>query len=269
MSNEVYDLKWGHDLAMLISGQIKTEIGRIRSNPPLIPIVPGGSRYEDVVQSYRIDVGPPFTIRPNSKLAPIRISSRFVLAQQQFSDQLLATRLALRPASDLAFAEDAILLHGSRAAPTLKDLHIEDENGTLGEQDGLFENKATALPAGRDVFESIREALEALQKNKQHGPYCVVVSPDLHREAITPVGTGTTPRINPILPQLREHGFRISEAATPRTGVAFSLGGAALDMAVLWDSHVECRKVEGDATFVVVQQFRLRINDRRAVVALT
>src|SRR5262245_50036686 len=40
-SNEVYDLKWGHDLANRISGQIKTEIGRIRASPPLIPIVPG------------------------------------------------------------------------------------------------------------------------------------------------------------------------------------------------------------------------------------
>jgi uncharacterized linocin/CFP29 family protein len=231
--------------------------------------VPGGSRYEDVVQSYRVDVGPPFTIKSNQKLAPIKISSRFVLAQQQFSDELLATRLALRPASDLAFAEDAILLHGSRARQTLRDLNIEDENGTLGEQEGLFVRAAQPLPDGRDVFESIREALEELQRNRQYGPYCVVVSPDLHREAITPVAAGTTPRIDPILPQLREHGFRFSEAAHRRTGVAFSLGGGALDMAIPWDSHVECRKVEGDATFVVVQQFRLRINDARAVVPLS
>ena len=119
---------------------------------------------------------------------------------------------------------------------------------------------AAWAPAGRDVFDSIREALEELQRNRQHGPHCVVVSPDLHREAIT---------LDPILPQLREHGFRFSEAAPRRTGVAFSLGGGALDMAIPWDSHVECRKVEGDATFVVVQQFRLRINDTRAVVPLS
>jgi len=268
-ATNVYDLRWGHDLADRISGQIKTEIGRIRASPPLIPIVPGASRYEDVVQSYHVDGPPPFKIRPNKKLAPIKISSSFVLAQQQFSDELLATRLALRPASDLAFAEDAILLHGSKARRTLSDLDIKDENSTLGEQEGLFLNGATRLPDGKDVVESIRQALEALQQNKQHGPYCVVVSPDLHREAITPVETGTTPRIDPILPQLREHGFRFSEAAPPRTGVAFSLGGGALDMPIPWDAHVECRKVEGDATFVVVQQFRLRINDPRAVVPLS
>src|SRR5262245_3402066 len=89
MSNEVYDLKWGHELAGRISEQIKTEIGRFRARPPLIPIVPGSSRYEDVVQSYRVDVGPPFSVRPNSKLAPVKISSCFVLAQQQFPDELL------------------------------------------------------------------------------------------------------------------------------------------------------------------------------------
>ena len=269
-TNEVYDLRWGHDLASRISGQIKTEIGRIRASPPLIPIVSGASRYEDVVQSYRVDDGgPPFRIRPNKKLAPIKISSGFVLAQQQFSDELLATRLALRPASDLAFAEDAILLHGKRAKETLPGLDFEDENRTLDEQEGLFLREARPLPAKRDIFESILKALEVLQENKQHGPYCVVVSPDLHREAITPVESGTTPRIDPILPQLREHGFRFTEAARPRTGVAFSLGGGALDMLIPWDSHVECRKVEGDATFVVVQQFRLRINDPRAVVPLS
>jgi hypothetical protein len=132
-TNEVYDLRWGHDLANGISGQIKSEIGRIRASPPLIPIVSGASRYEDVVQSYRVDDGgPPFRIRPNKKLAPIKISSGFVLAQQQFSDELLAARLALRPASDLAFAEDAILLHGKRAKETLPGLDFEDEKQDPG-----------------------------------------------------------------------------------------------------------------------------------------
>src|SRR5580658_884667 len=114
--------------------------------------------------------------------------------------------------------------------------------------------RAKPIPAKRDITDSIREGLEALQKNQQHGPYCVIVSPDLHREAITPFGTSTTPRINPILPELRESGFRFSEAAPARTGVIFSLGGAAVDLPIPWDAHVECRKVEGDATFAVVQQ---------------
>src|SRR5437879_2204715 len=106
MSNEVYDLRWGHDLADRVTPQIKSEVGRIRANPPLIPIVPGSSRYEDVVPSYRVEVGPPFSIRSASKLAPLKISSSFRLAQQQFADEVLAARLALRPASDIAFAED-------------------------------------------------------------------------------------------------------------------------------------------------------------------
>jgi uncharacterized linocin/CFP29 family protein len=268
MSNQFYDLEWGNGVAARISPQIRSEIGRIRRNPPLIPIVPGMSQYEDVVQNYRVDAGPPLKIKPSRTLAPIRISSEFALAQQQFADDVLATRLALRPASDLAFAEDAIILHGSRAVEPLKKMNITDEDGTLAEQEGLFREAPKPIGKDKSIMDSIREGLEQLQRNQQHGPYCVVVSPDLHREAISPIGTSTTPRIAPILPELRESGFRWSEAAPVRTGVIFSLGGSAVDMPIPWDTHVECRKVEGDATFVVVQQFRLRINDPRAVLTL-
>jgi len=269
MNDQAYDLRWGHDLALRITPQIRSEVGRLRKSPPLIPIVPGGSQYEDVVQSFKVHLGPPLSIRPSQKLAPVKISSEFMLAQQQFSDDSLAARLALRPASDLAFAEDAILLHGSRAEAVLKQMNIRDENGTLAEQEGLFKEIPKPIADTKSIMDSIREGLEQLQNNQQHGPYCVIVSPDLHREAITPSGTGTTPRIAPVLPELRESGFRFSEAAPPRTGVIFSLGGAAVDMMILWDAHVECRKVEGDATFAVVQQFCLRINDERAVVTLS
>jgi uncharacterized linocin/CFP29 family protein len=269
MGNGTYDLKWGHDLAARITPQTKTEIGRLRKSPPLIPIVPGSSQYEDVVPDYTVTLGPPLSIKPSRKLALVKISSEFLLAQQQFSDEALAARLALHPASDLAYAEDAILLHGARASGVLKKLNICDEDATLDEQVGLFRSDPKPLPKDKSIMSSIREGLEYLQTQQQHGPYCVVVSPDLHREAITPSGTGTTPQIAPVLPELRESGFRFSEAAAPRTGVIFSLGGGAIDLCVTFDSHIECRKVEGDATFVVVEQFRLRINDARAVVTLS
>lgn len=271
MSNGTYDLKWGQDLAVRISPQIKSEVGKIRMDPPLIPIVPGKSTYEDVVQSFTVTAVPPFSIKPSSKLAPIKISLEFQLAQQQFADEVLAARLALRPASDLAFAEDVILLHGDRADQVLRgfNLVIKDENETLAEQKGLFQAAPAAIRAQKSIVDSVLEGIQALQANRQHGPYCVIVSPDLHKEAMTPIPNSGTPRISPILPQLRDGGFRLSEAAPQRTGVIFSLGGAAVDLPILWDAHVECRTVEGDATFVVVEQFRLRINDARAVHTLT
>src|SRR5437588_10271356 len=99
MSNEVYDLKWGHDIAARI--RPTTEIGRIRADPSLIPVVAGTLSYESVVQDLRVQLGPPFHIRASGKLAPVKISCDFTLSQQQFSDQFLAARLALRPAADL------------------------------------------------------------------------------------------------------------------------------------------------------------------------
>jgi uncharacterized linocin/CFP29 family protein len=269
MTTGNFDFRWGSDLASRLSAAVKSEVGRLRASPSVIPVVPGSSRYEDVVQDLRISVGPPYSVKPGARLAPIKLALDFTLAQQQFADEVLASRLALRPASDLAFAEDAILLHGANAAKILKDLHVKDENGTLDQQRGLFASPPKPLRADKSIMDSIREGLEQLQKNHQHGPYCVVLAPDLHREAITPQGTSSTPRIAPILPQLREQAFRFSEAAAPRTGVVFSLGGGAIDIMVQWDAHVECRKIEGDATFVVAEQFCLRINDERAVVTLS
>jgi len=272
MSNGTYDLKWGQDLATRITPQIKSEVGRIRANPPLVPIVPGKSNYEDVVQSFQV-TGSPISIKPSTKLAPVKISLDFLLAQQQFADEVLAARLALRPASDLAFAEDTIILHGKRAAGIFAAMRlgIKDENITLGEQEGLFrgEQEPAQIRPNKSIVDSVLEGIERLRTNQQHGPYCVVVSPDLHREAMTPKGNSGMALIAPILPQLREDGFRFSEAATERTGVIFSLGSAAVDLPIPWDAHVECRTVEGDATFVVVEQFRLRINDPRAVETLS
>ncbi len=295
MDTVTYDLKWGQELASRISKQLTTEIGRIRAEPSLIPVVLTPSRYEDVVQSYRITPPPVVAgaapaiharsiTSKNSKLPPIKISSRFVVAQQQFSDESLAVRLAVRCASDLAYAEDDIILNGNLAE--LAANNVKDESDTLEDQEGLFEAALTAaavaaalpppvpptptpLAPGASVVTSVFVALEALQRRNHRGPYCVIVSPDLHREAMMPSGTGSSALIDPVLPQLRPRGFRWSQAAPRRTGVVFSLGGGALDMPILWDAHVECRRVEGDATFVVVQQFRLRINDPGAIEVLS
>ena len=271
MSNGTYDLKWGQDLADQISPQIKGEVGTILKEHPLIPIVPGKSNYQDVVQSFRVTPGPPQSIKPSSKLAPVKISLEFQLAQQQFDDVVLAGRLALRPAADLAFAVETIILHGARADETFQKRHlvVKDENNTLDEQEGLFQAVPQPIEAQRSIVDSILDGIQTLRGNLQHGPYCVVVSPDLHREAMEPLGDSGMTRIAPILPQLRDDGFRFSEAAPERTGVIFSLGGGAVDLPIPWDAHVECRTVEGDATFVIVEQFRLRINDPRAVVPLS
>ena len=157
MDTVTYDLKWGQELASRINKQIITEIGRIRAEPPLIPVVLTPSRYEDVVQSYQITAPPPViaggitTLFPkgisskNTKILPIKISSQFVVAQQQFSDESLAARLAVRCASDLAFAEDDIILNGKYA--NLGASNVKDESDTLTDQEGLFEAALTAAAA--------------------------------------------------------------------------------------------------------------------------
>src|SRR5262245_37690526 len=96
------------------------------------------SRYEDVVQNFKVNIGSPLKINPRE----LSRRSRYPRSSSLLSSSLamtLATRLALRPASDLAFAEDAIILHGSKADPFLKK-NISDEDGSLEKQDGLFKD---------------------------------------------------------------------------------------------------------------------------------
>jgi uncharacterized linocin/CFP29 family protein len=271
MSNGTYDLKWGQDLAAKITPQIKPEVDKIRVARPLIPIVPGTSRYEATIPSLTLDPGPPLSIPVSQTVATVRISLEFLLKQEQFPDEVAMSRLALRAGSDLATAEEFIVLHGKDAAAFLakQKIPVSDDNKTLKLQDGLFLTPPNPIPQNKLIVDSVLEGIQKLEDDRQYGPYCVIVSPDLHREGMTPIaGSGLT-QISPILPRLRENGFQPSTAAPNRTGVIFSLGGAAIELVIPWDAHVECRKVEGDATFVVVEQFRLRINDPRAVVTLS
>ncbi len=271
MANGTYDLKWGQDIATNITPQIKPEVDKIRVARPLLPIVPGNATYESSVPSLKIDPGPPLSIPVAQPVAPVRISIEFLLKQEYFGDDVTMSRLALRAASDLASAEDTIVLHGKYAAALLasKKIPVNDDNQTMNQQDGLFSQPPKALAANRTLVDAILDGLQQLQDDRQYGPYCVIVSPDLHREAMSPIPNSGLTQVSPVLPRLAENGFQLSSAAPKRTGVLFSLGGAAMELVIPWDAHVECRKVEGDATFVVVQQFRLRINDPRALVTLT
>lgn len=63
MSNGAYDLKWGQDLAAKITPQIKPEMEKIRVIRPLVPIVPGSSKYEGSGPSMKIDPGRPRAFR--------------------------------------------------------------------------------------------------------------------------------------------------------------------------------------------------------------
>src|SRR5262249_8570134 len=118
------------------------------------------------------------------------------------------------------------------------------------------------------VDTSILGALATLRGRGHFGPYCVVLSTDLHQAAFTPVANTGIPLIGPILGQLRPDGVQFSHCLPAGPGVVFSTGRVAIDLVIPWDLHVECQTVAGNVTFLVIEQFRLRINDRNATVAL-
>ena len=266
MSNGTFDLNWGRALANRLDPLVKTAIHTVRADPTLIPIVPGNSRYERFVEIYRRVPGPPLGI-VHENVPTVKISARFTIQQTDLGNEALISDWVSMQARQLALAEDTIILYG--AAAGLNALNINDDDGTLNNQDGLFQQAPPQLPHHHSVDGSILWGIQSLRNRGQYGPYCVIVSPTLHTAAETPIPNSGISRIAPILPQLRKEGFRFSEALQGRSGVIFSVGGAAITLKITWDAHVECLNVDGDATFAVVQQFRLQINDQRATFALT
>jgi hypothetical protein len=215
---------------------------------PLIPPEgPGGSAYVKTVPDTTVVADPPgVRILPAATLAPIRLSVPFIVYPEQFDDLASIAGVAIRAGSDLAAAEDAILLYGANAPVVLAGLvppipfSATDDSGTLAGQRGLAVDPPPG-PIARPVDDSIRAAITALRVNMHRGPFCVVLSPDLHEQANTPIGGTAVTRITPILPQLQKVQF--SPVLPPRTGVVFSVGGGAIDLVTPWDVHVECRNV--------------------------
>jgi uncharacterized linocin/CFP29 family protein len=269
MPNEVYDLKWGQELAGQITSQVKEEVKAIRRVRPLIPMVAGAMTFAKTVDDATITIkGGAVTMNPSAMLAPIKILRPFVVRQELFGDLVSISRLAVNAGYDVAAGEDAVLLFGAQAATAVGGFPATDESGTLANQAGLL-SAVPPQPIGVEVDESILAGITTLRARGHFGPYCVVLSPDLYNDAYSPIEGTAIALIEPISHQLREDGVAYSPSLPAKTGVVFSVGKAAIDFVVPWDLHVECRDIQGDATFVVIEQFRLRVNDRNATVNLT
>ena len=84
MPNEVYDLKWGQELAGQITSQVKEEVKAIRRVRPLIPMVAGAMTFAKTVDDATITIkGGAVTMNPSAMLAPIKISRPFLVRQER------------------------------------------------------------------------------------------------------------------------------------------------------------------------------------------
>ena len=179
---------------------------------------------------------------------------------------MVAIKLATIAAYKLALIEDFILLLGIRAEPRLREMNVFARN--LDRQTGLFADNPT--PISRSILESVLEGIRLLRERNHHGEYCAIVAPDLYQRAFQPRTNAMDAPIYEIRPLLREGGFQYSPAAPEGTGVIFSLGGSTVDLAVLVDMMAELTDEENGIVFLrTVEQFRQRINDPTAIVALT
>jgi uncharacterized linocin/CFP29 family protein len=297
---------------------------------PLLPLFGAQDGYVDSIVGHEVrPVQGVLRIRAGQSLVPVELSAAFQLSPEQFNDENAASALAKAAAYHVALAEDAVVLHGAKAALILHKLDVEQRN--LDEQAGLMKEekkvkvnessyhvgleegtvafgfggeKAAATSEELDVedrnldeqaelldtkeeekeereeqkqeeekvkqesvLHAILRGIEMLQRNGHYGEYCVIVAPNLYRQAFEPRSSTLDAPIHQIRPLLKEGGFRPSWMAHPGTGVIFSLGGHTLDVAIPVDAKVELTEERaGVACLRVVEQFRLRVNDRTAVV---
>jgi uncharacterized linocin/CFP29 family protein len=267
MANGNNSLNWDSDRWQRLNAVVHDEAAKIRVGRRLVPLFGNSSGYMDNIIGHAVNViaGPrPVLSIPNGQtLVPVEVSVDFRLTPEQFADEQVATALAIRAAYLVALAEDAVVLHGAQA--NVGQFSASERN--LLQQTGLFQ--ANQPQVGQPILQSILAGIAALRQNNHHGPYCVIVAPDLYQEAFTPLQRVIDAPIYEIRPLLQEDGFQYSPAAPQRTGVVFSLGGHTLDMAVPVDAMAELDDEErGAARLRVVEQFRLRVNDPTAVVPL-
>lgn len=235
-----------------------------------------GHNYVDSVEGHQL-ADPnaiEMSVRPNQRLQPLQISRRFVLQRGQANDTHTLKALITRAAADLAFAEDAVILHGPDAADRLRNvLHVTFDDAELPEPD------ARLLPAGapnigggaNDLLNSITAGIGVLQDEGYYGNYYVIVSPSLYRDAYRNREAPMSAPIYQIQPLLANNGFLSSGVIVERRGVIFSLARETISLAVPVDTYVDRslpNDVDGRPRFRVAQQFRLIVDHQAARVAL-
>lgn len=254
---------WKLDRWQRVNGQIQTIACNNLVARQLLHIVHQQMAYASTVPNHRIAPGKPLHIPPSDPLAPIKLSSTFLLNPEQFDDEGVALALATQLAYEVAGGEDAVILHGKNAGPFLKGLDVVG----LEAQEGLFEKDPPQVK--QPILDSINDGIKKLLANKRYGPYGVIVSLDLYREAFAFRQSTLDAPIYQISPLLKENGFLPSPAAPGKTGVILNLGGGGIDLAVPYDVHLELdQEVGGNVILRVIEQFRLRKNFKEDVVTL-
>jgi uncharacterized linocin/CFP29 family protein len=266
MKNGNNKFNWTQERWDRVNTVVHDEATKIRTARRVLTLFGSSDGYVDNVVGHEVTSGSPLSIRPGQTLVPVELSVDFQLSPEQFDDEQTAIALVTRASYILALAEDAVILQGVRANETLKKFNVSERNLNL--QAGLFQPNQGQVQSL--ILDSILEGIKQLRTNNHHGEYCVIVSPDLYKNAFAPRHNTLDAPIYEIRPLLREGGFLYSQAAPENTGVIFSLGGHTIDLTVPVDAMVELTDEEKGLAFLrVVEQFRLRVNDASAAAPLT
>lgn len=266
MANGKNNFNWSPDRWKRINTVVHDEASKIRIARRVLPLFGDSNGFKDSVVGHQVSDGPLLSIRAGQTLVPVEVSMNFQLAPEQVDDEQTAMALAIRASYLLTLAEDAVVLHGHRARDFLTQMHVSARN--LDQQTGLLGEHQQSVD--QPILESVLEGIKRLRDRNHHGEYCVIVSPDLYQEAFKPRTNTLDAPIYEIRPLFKDNGFLYSPAAQEKTGVIFSSGGHTIDITVPVNATVELTDEEQGMAFLrVVAQFRLRVNDPSAAVALT
>lgn len=267
MSNGMNQFNWDDKRFQDLNSAILDEVSnnrRARKVVPPVPLSVDQPQYVEGVTGLQVEDADILQMRTPQTLSPVTLSSYFLLKPQQFGDEEAALHLATQAAYRVAYAEDATVLYGHDAREELERMHVraeglDDQRGLAGEGHVIEKDS---------ILDCILEGITVLQARNRFGDYCAIVAPDLYMQAYQPLYTPLDAPIYQIQPLLRQGGFVSSPASRSRTGIIFSLGGSAVDLAVAYDAHVEYDHEErGQAILRVAEQVCLRVNDPASVAS--
>lgn len=246
---------WSQEIWNQIDQAVHDEAEATRVARKFLPLHGPLDPAAQTVQGQTINPGPPLTITPGQQIVPFEIWMNFELNPQQITDTSVALALVRRAANQVARAEDILIFQG-----TQENLGGVQISQPVPKNPGLTTD-AAPVKINQPLFETLVAGIAELDSVGHHGPYALVVRPEVYAAAHIPAeGTAILP-VDRIKPLVAKGFFSSSALQVGVAGLLVSFGGNSVDLAVTQDLITAFVHENINYGFRVFERFALRIND--------
>jgi uncharacterized linocin/CFP29 family protein len=288
MHDELVNLGWTEDHLSRIRTTVAEEAQRARVLAQALPLSGPEDGSTILVPKFALDSEknepePPkqrLTVNSKPDLPIVTIAINVQLRSHEIADPSLTAALVMfrRAANHIARIEDALIVHGTKAAdappsggvkgiPEVYTVRAADKSTGLLEVQG---RKPVQVPPnnGPALVAAISTAISELDDAGQGGPYACVLGADLFALSTTPTDNLVMPR-DRILPFLQGPLLR-SSAFPVNRGAVIALSGNPIEIVVASDISVRYLQttLEPRYVFRVSERVALRVKEADAIVRI-